>query len=91
MQDKKDGGQRMNDTNLYKEPRYKDVTVDEAIELLKECKDQGANGNMIIGKKFDRTFECNHTENIPIGYKYKEVFEYKLKIITKEYALDDDE
>jgi hypothetical protein len=77
--------------DIYKEPLYKDVTLDEAIKLLKECKDHWANGNMIIGKKFDRTFECNHTENIPIGYKYKEVSEYRLKIITKEYTLEGDE
>jgi hypothetical protein len=81
----------MNNVNLYKEPNYKDVTVDEAIELLKECKDHGLNGNMIIGKKYDRTNECNHTEKTPTGYKYKEVSEYKITIITKEYTLDDDE
>ena len=75
----------------YKETMNNYVTVDEAIELLKECKDHGLNGNLIIGKKYDRTNEYNHTEKTPRGYKYKEVFEYKITIITKEYTLDDDE
>lgn len=42
------------------------------------------NGNRIIGKKYDRTNECNHLEKTPAGYKYKEVLEYKITIITKE-------
>lgn len=77
--------------DIYKEPLHENVTIDEAIELLKECKDHGLKGDAVIGKKFDRTYECNLTEKIPTGYKYKEVFVYKLKIITKEYTHDDDE
>lgn len=76
--------------DIYKEPRYKNVTLDEAIELLKECKDHGWSGDAVVGEKYDRTWECNHTEKIPVGYKYKEVFVYKIKIITKEYTLDDE-
>ena len=76
--------------DIYKKPRYEDVTIDEVIELLKECKDSGLNGKMVIGKKYDITYECNHTEKTPVGYKYKEVSEYKIKIITKEYTLDDE-
>jgi len=74
----------------YKEPQYKDVTVDEVIELLKEYKDNGVNGRRIIGKKYDRTWECNHIEETPPGYKYKEVFEYRIKLITKEYTIEED-
>ena len=75
----------------YKETMNNYVTVDEAIELLKECKDHGVNGKLVIGKKYDRTNECNPTEKTPTGYKYKEVFEYRIKIIAKEYTCDDDE
>jgi hypothetical protein len=77
--------------DIYKEPRYKDVTLDEAIELLQEYKNDGVRGGTIIGKKFDRTNECNHTEKTPEGYKYKEVSEYRINIITKEYTCDDAE
>ena len=75
----------------YKETNNNFVTVDEVIELLKEYNHDGLNGNKIIGKKFDRTWECNHMEETPSGYKYKEVLEYQIKIITKEYTRTDEE